>query len=502
MARSGSLGRQDSSGRKEMVLKVTSIVSRHQKDIAEKEAKLLSRLSHPSIVKMYDTCYRTVTQATGRSTKEKPQHLILMEYCEGGHALDVCTRMANQNERFDLGALIIAFGQICNAVSYLHAQKPPIVHRDLKPANFLIQGGSYKLCDFGSAVFGHVDLKTPQDKADAEEVISKTTTQIYRAPEMCDLYMAKKLTQATDVWALGCCLYNLAYLRDCFEEGSSLAIINRNYKIPEDNPYGEGLVELIDRMLTVDSKERADMTEVILCLSAVYSNEPLPKRKERSKKSKKDRGESSSQSKKEKVGSFRTDGQGVEDLTKTPTGKGKALNKNSAAYRRRMAAGVDPDFSDFSSKFNEEAEKQKQAEVNEELAFSASAMSAFDISQNQGDSQKKEGTDSMFTSFDEPDLDLEGITAAFGDTSFGGDGEKHGRRVQRAASGRRSKSAARRREGEEDTKRAVATTPRTPKRIIRKAVVSGDDIGRRTPRRQKSRSKLDVDGSTNDEDDE
>jgi serine/threonine protein kinase len=187
-----------------MVLKVTSIHSRSQRDIAEKEAKLLSRLSHPSIIKMFDTCYRTPTsQSTGKrgkdganTGKERPQHLILMEYCEGGHALDVCSQLAASNQRFDLSTLIIAFGQICNAVSYLHAQRPPIVHRDLKPVNFLVKNGAYKLCDFGSAVFGHVDLRTSKARADAEEVIQKTTTQMFRAPEMVDLYMAKKLTQA------------------------------------------------------------------------------------------------------------------------------------------------------------------------------------------------------------------------------------------------------------------------------------------------------------------
>ena len=50
--------------------------------------------------------------------------------------------------------------------------------------------------------------------------------------------------QRTDVWALGCCLYSLAFLKNCFEEGSNLAILSRKYAaIPEDNPYGEGLVE-------------------------------------------------------------------------------------------------------------------------------------------------------------------------------------------------------------------------------------------------------------------
>lgn len=356
-----------------MVLKVTSIHSRSQRDIAEKEAKLLSRLSHPSIIKMFDTCYRQVGGGGGGGflSKEtntcKPQHIILMEYCEGGHALDVCNKLASAGKRFDLSTLIIAFGQICNAVSYLHAQRPPIVHRDLKPVNFLVKNGAYKLCDFGSAVFGHVDLRTQKARAEAEEVIEKTTTQMFRAPEMVDLYSAKRLTQATDVWALGCCLYSLAFLQNCFEEGSNLAILSRKYKIPEDNPYGDGLVELLDRMLTVDAKARSDMTEVILCLSAVYSGRQLPPRKKPSKPKKEEkesddarklgRGErgtgnsegkdqKSTKKKKEKapserVGTFRTDGQGIYDDGLGPSDKKEArkLNPNSAAARRRQAAG-------------------------------------------------------------------------------------------------------------------------------------------------------------------
>lgn len=190
------------------MLKITSIHSRQQRDIAEKEAKLLSRLSHPSIVRMFDSCYRSVqipltdevVHAQGARNKAKqhsyrPQHLILLEFCDGGTALSVCNNLKQQNRRFDLQSLIIAFGQICNAVSYLHAQRIPIVHRDLKPVNFLVKNGAYKLCDFGSVVFGHVDLRTSRARSEAEEVIQKTTTQMFRSPEMVDLYMAKKLTQ-------------------------------------------------------------------------------------------------------------------------------------------------------------------------------------------------------------------------------------------------------------------------------------------------------------------
>lgn len=417
-ARSKSLnsGAQEEIEKRELVLKVTSVSSRYQREIAEKEAKLLSRLSHPSIVKMFDTCYRTVSSTTSGfrksssddKNKDRTQHFILMEYCEGGHAMNICTQLVQKGEHFDLSTLIIAFGQICNAVSYLHAQRPPIVHRDLKPENFLIKGGAYKLCDFGSAVFGHVDLKTTKARQEAEEVIEKTTTQMFRAPEMVDLYMAKKLTQATDVWALGCCLYSLSFLKNCFEEGSNLAILSRNYKIPDDNPFGDGLPELIDRMLTEDSKSRADMTEVILCLSAVYSGKPLPPRKERKSKEKdkkeKEGGDSKEKKDKEKHkkgGTFRTDGQGVQgDLTLDPTKvkEAKKLDPNSAAARRRQAAGGDnSEFATFHSRFDEVKSKGTSGAVNQDLAFSTTDNPFASFEGKDGDG----GGDAVFGSFED-----------------------------------------------------------------------------------------------------
>jgi hypothetical protein len=153
---------------------------------------------------------------------------------------------------------------------------------------------------------------------------------------------------STDVWALGCCLYSLAFLQNCFEEGSNLAILSRKYTIPDDNPYGDGLVELLDRMLTVDCKARADMTEVILCLSAVYSGRPLPPRKKPSRSSKsedKDENDKNEDAKKdslteERVGAYRTDAQGYQENLYDPTKatEGKKLASNSVAARRKRAA--------------------------------------------------------------------------------------------------------------------------------------------------------------------
>jgi len=348
-----------------MVLKITSVHNTSQRLMAEKEAKLLQMLSHPSIVQVYDhgfckshngepdMCRINSNENTpSLSPSKSSQHLILMEYCEGGTAFDAIKLMkapsvnrspssnSNNSQMFDMPSLVISFGQICNAVSYLHAQRPPIIHRDLKPVNFLIKNGAYKLCDFGSAVMGHTDLQTSESRRRAEEVVNKTTTQMFRAPEMVDLFMAKRLTQSTDVWALGCCLYSLAFLCDCFEDGSNLAILSCKYKIPDNNPYGANLVDLLDRMLAGDYKERADMSEVILCLSALYSNRPLPSRKWKRKGKDEDREE-------HRTGVYRTDGQGVcqkrsdiKNENKKYISEAKKLDPNSAAAKRKKANEV------------------------------------------------------------------------------------------------------------------------------------------------------------------
>lgn len=152
------------------------------------------------------------------------------------------------------------------------------------------------------------------------------------------------------MWALGCCLYSLAFLQNCFEEGSNLAILSRKYTIPDDNPYGDGLVELLDRMLTIDPKARADMTEVILCLSAVYSGRTLPPRKKPSKSSSRLEAKEESKHKDteskidatndDRAGTFRTDSQGYQENIYDPTKatEGKKLASNSVAARRKRAA--------------------------------------------------------------------------------------------------------------------------------------------------------------------
>ena len=168
------------------------------------------------------------------------------------------------------------FHQICGAVSHLHHQRPPIAHRDLKLENVLHAGaGSFKLCDFGSCMECPM-LLGANNRAAVEEDIEKNTTQMYRAPEMVDLYSASALDEKVDVWALGCILYTLAMVTHPFQDAGNLGILGAQYKAADPSICGPGIVEVIGRLLVVDPTARLTIDELEGCLIALYHCKPLP----------------------------------------------------------------------------------------------------------------------------------------------------------------------------------------------------------------------------------
>jgi AP2-associated kinase len=133
------------------------------------------------------------------TTGGKREALLLLEYCPGGHLL---SRLNGRNGTpLPLSDICRIFSQVCEAVEPMHASHPVVIHRDLKLENILFnESGQVKLCDFGSCVTGYTSLRSAEERSVAEESISKETTQMYRAPEMVDLYMRDELTEKTDIW--------------------------------------------------------------------------------------------------------------------------------------------------------------------------------------------------------------------------------------------------------------------------------------------------------------
>lgn len=67
--------------------------------------------------------------------------------------------------------------------------------------------------------------------------MDRYTTPMYRAPEIVDTWSNFIVGPSVDIWALGCILYMLCYLKHPFEDSGKLRIINANYILPPDLTY-------------------------------------------------------------------------------------------------------------------------------------------------------------------------------------------------------------------------------------------------------------------------
>ena len=83
------------------------------------EANLMKRLDHPALPRIVDIIDNGITI------------YVIMDYIEGESLDKILNEYGAQPEE-----LVIGWAkQICDALSYLHSQKPPIIYRDMKPAN-------------------------------------------------------------------------------------------------------------------------------------------------------------------------------------------------------------------------------------------------------------------------------------------------------------------------------------------------------------------------------
>ena len=228
--------------------------------IAETEIALLKKLNgQPGFV----GCSATLSKALGAGQHE---HWMLLEYCPNGSLVDLLYKKGKAageyEKREPLSKLRVleVFEMVAAAVAHLHSMAPPVAHRDLKLENVLgTADGRYVLCDFGSASSRVLPATRSRRAAVAEEeIISKYSTLMYRAPEMCDLYLGHEIGLKVDVWALGCILYALCFRSHPFAADSTLQILNGGYTIPADSPYASsGLHDLVRLLLQAHPDRRA-----------------------------------------------------------------------------------------------------------------------------------------------------------------------------------------------------------------------------------------------------
>ncbi|XP_016107395.1 serine/threonine-protein kinase Nek4 isoform X2 [Sinocyclocheilus grahami] len=230
------------SDRKQYVIKKLNLraSSRRERRAAEQEAQLLSQLKHPNIV-----TYRESWEG------EDCQLYIVMGFCEGG---DLYRRLKQQKgELLPERQVVEWFVQIAMALQYLHEKH--ILHRDLKTQNiFLTKTDIIKVGDLGIARV----LESQNDMAS-----TLIGTPYYMSPE---LFSNKPYNYKSDVWALGCCVYEMATLKHAFNAKDMNSLVYRivEGKLPQmPSKYDPQLGELIKRMLCKKPEDRPDVKHIL-----------------------------------------------------------------------------------------------------------------------------------------------------------------------------------------------------------------------------------------------
>ncbi len=149
------------------------------------ECRILARLEHPSIARLYDA---------GSLPSGEPY--VVMELVPGERITDYCDHL-----RLTIGQRLALFRQVCDAVDYAHRRL--IVHRDLKPSNILVANSQPKLLDFGIAKL--LEPADP-DRIDATVTALQPMTPQYASPEQI---LGEPVGIASDVYALGLLLFEL-----------------------------------------------------------------------------------------------------------------------------------------------------------------------------------------------------------------------------------------------------------------------------------------------------
>ncbi|MFW6691581.1 serine/threonine-protein kinase [Streptomyces sp. MAR4 CNX-425] len=224
------------------------------------EARILSTLGHPSIIRVFD--------AGTVDTAEGVRGYFTMEYVAGG-SLERLVESHAGAVPVDRVAAVLR--QAADGLAVAHGRRPPVVHRDLSLANVLLaydeSGPRVKVSDFGLA----------KETDPATRAASAQGTVAYMPPEV--LIRGRDYSSAGDVWALGTivyCLLTNAYPYGAGDPARSFSAARFEDPLRPPSAFNDGVGPELDRlvadMLRVDPAARPPMREV--AARAPYATDP------------------------------------------------------------------------------------------------------------------------------------------------------------------------------------------------------------------------------------
>ena len=198
-----------------------------------KEISIVSKLSHPSIMQVYEMF------------EDNTNAYIVSEYCKGGELFDMITEKGSFSEK----EACVIMQQLLSGIGYSH--KNGIVHRDLKPENILMENNSdlnIKIVDWGCAL----QIK---NKEKLHEIAG---TSFYIAPEV----LKGNYDEKCDIWSCGVILYILLsghmpfYGQD--DDEIYKKVLKGKYEFSEEewNDVSNEAKKLIKKMLEKNPRKR------------------------------------------------------------------------------------------------------------------------------------------------------------------------------------------------------------------------------------------------------
>jgi serine/threonine protein kinase len=204
-------------------------------DMLVNEAKMVSGLSHPNIVQIFDL------------GKIEKSYYIAMEYVNGRDLRTILRRGKEKGLKLPLDLCVFIVAQVCSALEFAHRKKDEsgqpmlIVHRDVSPQNILISfEGNVKLTDFGIA---KAAAKAPT--TDAGALRGKL---LYMSPEQA---WGKPMDRRADLFSLGIVFYEMVTEQKPFLSTSEMSILEmvRECRVRPPSEIKPGLPERLEKAL-------------------------------------------------------------------------------------------------------------------------------------------------------------------------------------------------------------------------------------------------------------